>query len=81
MGVNGEQVEIYRRERGAGKTNNEASKIAGINAAAYRYYRMHYELDSWKPGDPWPPPKKGETKSEPESKPEHGENVVQFAKS
>ena len=61
--VTGEQMAIFVRARQQGKTKAEASREV-VLPQTYKDHSNRYELDDWKPGDPWPPPSKAENRSE-----------------
>ncbi len=49
----------YYEARQKGATVAEAAKAGGLSASSLNYYRCRFDVDSWKPGDLWPPPLKG----------------------
>lgn len=51
-------MEKFYASRKAGKTVKESVDAAGFASATYYLYHRQYDIESWKPGDPWPPPKK-----------------------
>jgi hypothetical protein len=75
-----EMYEKYLALRHDGMSKGAAVNAIGMSAASLYNYLTRFHMDSWKPGDPWPPPQREREGAKSSAPAEEPGNVVQFAK-
>jgi len=67
--ITGEQMAkaYYAIQHGA-KSKLQAAKAANMAWPTFTYYWCKYEMENWKPGDPFPPPRRAVVKKGPDIK-------------
>lgn len=67
--ITGEQMaKAYYAIQAGAKSKLQAAKAAGMVWPTFAWYWRYHEMEKWKPGDPFPPPKRAVEKSNSEIK-------------